>query len=369
MFLLASFTKRGKTWQYTVSAKPKPIRKGGFRTKKEAVVAAAEVEERLNKGLAPSRVQKVTLEEYFESWLTIFKPNIGDNTRSRYLVTLDTIKEEFPGTYIQDITKRTYQSVLNKYGETRGMATSKKLNSHIRACVKEAVDEGLIRVDFTRGVTLTGKKPKKPEEKHLNYFESKRLQKYLLNSLDPDKLMNYALLLALTTGLRFGEIVGLTTDDFDFNKNRINVNKVWGYTNRMPKGFGPTKNDQSIRIIKVDKTTMKVFKELFNVTSANPHNLVFYSHLSKFKVITNSGLNKALITILDELNIDRISIHGLRHTHISVLLYKRLSVTYVSERAGHKDINTTLSTYAHVLKELREEDEEAAVSIFEEEAV
>lgn len=366
---MASFQKRGKTWQYTISAKPKPIRKGGFNTKKEAQVAAAEIEDKLNKGLAPGHLKKILFDEYFESWLKVYKPNIGTNTRARYLVTLETIRGLFPGVYIQDINKRSYQSILNEYGKTRGLATSKKFNTHIRACVKEAVDEGIIRVDFTRGVKLTGAKPKKTEEKHLNYFESKRLQKYLLRNLNQDSLMNYAILLALTTGMRFGEIVGLTREDFDFKKSRISINKVWGYNNKMPKGFGPTKNEQSIRSIKVDKTTMNVFRELFKATAEKPHGLVFYSTLSKYGVITNNGVNKVLKNILDELNIDPIAIHGLRHTHISVLLYRRLSVTYVSERAGHKDINTTLSTYAHVLTELREEDEEAAAAIFEEVAV
>lgn len=50
---MASFLKRGKTWQYCVSAKPKPIRKGGFKTKKEAQVAAAEVEDKLRKYKTP----------------------------------------------------------------------------------------------------------------------------------------------------------------------------------------------------------------------------------------------------------------------------------------------------------------------------
>lgn len=361
---MASFQKRGKTWQYTVSAKPKPIRKGGFSTKKEAQVAAAEVEANLQKGIVP-HLKLEPFDEYFESWLNLYKSNIGKNTRARYLVTLETIKKEFGGVPIQNINKRSYQAFLNEYGESKGIATSKKLNSHIRACVKEAIDEGIIRVDFTRGVTLTGNKPKKTEDKHLNYFESKRLQKYLMNSLDPSNIMNYGILLLLTSGIRFGELVGLTRKDFDFINNTISINKVWGYTNKMPEGFGPTKNEQSVRIIKMDKTTMNAFKELFTSKPDNLHGLVFYSPKSKYKVISNNGMNKALKVILTSQNIEPITVHGLRHTHISVLLYRRVSVTYVSERAGHKDINTTLGTYAHVLKELREEDEQATTSIFE----
>lgn len=361
---MASFQKRGKTWQYTVSAKPKPIRKGGFSTKKEAQVAAAEVEANLQKGIVP-HLKLEPFDEYFESWLNLYKSNIGKNTRARYLVTLETIKKEFGGVPIQNINKRSYQAFLNEYGESKGLATSKKLNSHIRACVKEAIDEGIIRVDFTRGVTLTGNKPKKTEDKHLNYFESKRLQKYLIKSLDPSNIMNYGILLLLTSGIRFGELVGLTRKDFDFKNNTININKVWGYTNKMPEGFGPTKNEQSVRIIKMDNTTMNAFKDLFNSTPDNPYGLVFFSPKSKYKVISNNGMNKALKVILTSQNIEPITVHGLRHTHISVLLYRRVSVTYVSERAGHKDINTTLGTYAHVLKELREEDEQATTSIFE----
>ncbi|NTU25574.1 hypothetical protein HPX95_05170 [Bacillus tequilensis] len=49
----------------------------------------------------------------------------------------------------------------------------KKLNTHIRACVQEAIEEGIIQFDFTRKTKLTGSiESKRPEEKHLNYVES-----------------------------------------------------------------------------------------------------------------------------------------------------------------------------------------------------
>jgi integrase len=58
--------------------------------------------------------------------------------------------------------------------------------------------------------------------------------------------------------------------------------------------------------------------------------------------------------------------HGLRHTHASVLLYKKVSIYYVSERLGHSDIETTLKEYTHEVKELRVEDERATMKTFEE---
>ena len=67
---------------------------------------------------------------------------------------------------------------------------------------------------------------------------------------------------------------------------------------------------------------------------------------------------------MKELNIDPISIHGLRHTHASILLYRRVSIYYVSERLGHKDIDTTHKYYSHVIKELREEDAKSTIGMF-----
>jgi len=73
---------------------------------------------------------------------------------------------------------------------------------------------------------------------------------------------------------------------------------------------------------------------------------------------SNERANTVLKEVLDRLNIERITVHGLRHTHISVLLYLGVNVLYVSKRAGHADTNITMSTYAHVLEELQETEVE-----------
>lgn len=90
---------------------------------------------------------------------------------------------------------------------------------------------------------------------------------------------------------------------------------------------------------------------------------------SKYKVISNTAANKIIRNILSELGINPITMHGLRHTHASVLLYKKVSVYYVSERLGHSDIETTLREYTHVIKELREEDELGTINVFEQMSV
>lgn len=365
--IMASFTNRGTkkkpSWQYTISAKPKPIRKGGFRKKEEAEIEAAYIENRMRKGMA-FHLKPEPFNDYFLSWLEIYKTNLNKNSYQRYLDTHKTIDEYFGDTPIQDITIRSYQLFLNEYGKTHAKVTSDKMHIQIRSCVRKAMSEGVIHRDFTIDARKTGTASKRKEEKHLDFEESDTLYDYLMDNLDRS-LNYYLLLLGLVTGLRFAELVGLQRSDFIFFNNTLNIDKTWGYTNKMHEGFGPTKNDQSVRQIKVDENVMEEFKKLFKKTPENINKLVFYSPKSKYKVIANASSNKLLKAILTKLEIKTdITMHGLRHTHASVLLYQKASVNYVSERLGHGDIMTTYNTYSHILKEGREEDDKIAINLY-----
>ena len=372
---MASFKKRGKTWQYTVSryvdGKYKPIRKSGFKTQKEAKIAAAEVEDKLRKGMV-TNPKEILFSDYFESWLNTYKVDIGANTLARYRNTLATIQGAFEGVYLQNISRRTYQEFLNNYAKNRSKRTVRKLNSHIRASVKDAIDEGLIYSDFTRNAVFGGNEGKKSDDKFLNVEESNLLLNELTKRINESPVY-YLLILGLTSGMRFGEMVGLTRKDFNFLHNTITINKTWGYTNKMHNGFGKTKNESSNRTIVMDKKTMKLFEDWFSTTPDNIQRLVFYSSLSKYKVISNGVANKLLKRTIESINenisddedkIKSISLHGLRHTHASLLLYQGVSVYYVSKRLGHADIETTVNTYIHLVKELEEKNHQITTDAF-----
>lgn len=366
---MAYIRKRGKSYEYSVSnmvnGKSKPIRKGGFRTKKEAKVAATELEAQLAKGLNPIS-KKIPFEEYFKDWIELYKaPKVSSTTLKHYEYSLNAVREYFTNTPIQSIKRHQYQKFLIWFGSGKAKETADKVHGHIKACVKDAMEEQYIQIDFTRKANVTYTvQAKKSEEKHLNYYENVMLLKSIWAKID--KGLGYSLLLLIaTSGLRFAEAIGLTRKDFDFQTNTITISKTWGYKKSSPEGTGKTKNRQSIRTIKMDKLTMNHFKGLFNTTPTNIHDLVFYSPESKYKVISNNNANKLLKKLLLELNIEPITLHGLRHTHASVLLYKKASIHYVSERLGHSDIETTLKEYTHVLKEIRLQDEQVTVQTFE----
>ncbi len=148
---------------------------------------------------------------------------------------------------------------------------------------------------------------------------------------------------------------------FDFKKNELKIYRAWDY--KRGTGFGPLKNIQSERKISIDEKVMNEFKKLILALPENENNLVFYRQ-SVIKTVTTEGANKLLSKTLEALEIEHISIHGLRHTHGSVLIYKGANIHSISKRLGHSDIQTTLGHYAHVLKEMEERDEEIAINMF-----
>src|SRR5699024_3486358 len=311
--------------------------------------------------------EEIPFSDYFKEWYELYKTDITKNTLRHYKYSLNIIREYFPLTLLQQIDRRSYQKFLNEFGSTKSKETVDKVHSHIKACVRDALDEDIIFKDFTRNTVVTSKMPEKStSEKHLNYHDSIVLLNNVYNKLD-DGLGYYAILLALTSGLRYAEIVGLTLSDFDFINNTISINKTWGHINGMHDGFGPTKNKSSERIVKMDKKTMNEFNKMLKCSTDNVHEILYYSSSSKYKVISNTNTNKLLRKLLNQLNLTPITFHGLRHTHASILIYKReVTINYISERLGHSDIETTLKKYTHLLKELKVEDELRTTNVFDE---
>lgn len=362
---MASFLKRGKVWQYTVNryedGKRKPVVKSGFATKKEAQLAALGVESQLNKGHHVVSKDK-SLAEYFEEWIDLYKSNRHRSTYDRYRNSLDRVREYFKDTPIQKITRADYQRFLNTYGVGRARETVRKLNTQIRSCIADAIEDGYITADFTRKAELNATEPaKKSEDKHLSYEDSAKLYKELFKRLDGDILEYHLILLGLISGARYGELIALTGDSFDFENNLLKIKQSWDY--KRGTGFGPLKNKNSERTILIDGDVMKVFKNLVEMSNRNNRGLVFYRPTS-IKVIGNKVANKVLKLLLKEIDIGHITMHGLRHTHASVLLFKGVNIHSVSKRLGHADVQTTLDHYAHVLEEMEVRDEEIAINIY-----
>lgn len=149
--------------------------------------------------------------------------------------------------------------------------------------------------------------------------------------------------------MRFSEALALTPRDFDFTHQLISVSKTWNYKGK--GGFQPTKNRSSIRKIQVDWQTAIQFSAL--VKKLPEDEPIF---VNPGEAIYNSTVNDILEHHCRRCNISVISIHGLRHTHASLLLFTGVSIASVARRLGHSSMTTTQKTYLHIIQELENRD-------------
>lgn len=286
--------------------------------------------------------------QYYSNWLIIYKEgSIRDVTMKKYRLTESWLKKLAPDLRIIDLDRIAYQKLINDYAENHERQTTMDFHHQLKGAIIDALDEGLIDRDPTRKVIIKGKPPSQKKAKYLSRYELQKLLAQL--KLTEQLTMDWLILLVAKTGLRFSEALAVTPKDFDFLHQTLSIDKTWNYKGE--GGFLPTKNRSSIRKIKLDwQTVIQFFTLIKNLPPQKP---IFVPPKKK---IYNSTVNDILERHCIKADIPIISMHGLRHTHASLLLFSDVSVASVARRLGHSSINTTQRTYLHIIRELESKD-------------
>ena len=283
---------------------------------------------------------------YYEKWIRIYKEGaIRNVTMRKYEITLLWLKKLVPELRLSQLNRISYQQLLNDYAEIHERQTTMDFHHQLKAAILDAVDDGYIDRDPTRKAIIKGKTPRPKKIKYLNQFELHTL----LSNLNLQDSLNWdwLILLIAKTGIRFSEALGITPEDFDFSHQTLHINKTWDY--KESTGFQPTKNASSVRKVQLDWYTIMQFSELIK---GLPADKPIFVHGRVF----NSTVNDILARHCKQLDLPIISIHGLRHTHASLLLFAGVSIASVARRLGHASINTTQKTYLHIIQELENSD-------------
>ncbi len=289
---------------------------------------------------------KVLLCDYYKKWITVYKEGaIRPVTMKKYKMASQWLEKLVPELLINDLDRIAYQQLLNDYALSHERQTTMDFHHHVKCAILDAVDEGLIPRDPTRKAIIKGKKPRDKKPKYLNQFELHKL----LEDLDLSQNINWDwfILLVAKTGMRFSEALALTPKDFDLSHQILSVSKTWDYKGE--GGFLPTKNQSSVRKIPLDWQTVMQFAGLLKDLPEDEPIFVRGK-------IYNSTLNAILERHCKHAGIPIISIHGLRHTHASLLLFAGVSIASVARRLGHASMTTTQKTYLHIIQELESKD-------------
>ena len=155
--------------------------------------------------------------EYYHQWIEVYKRGaIREATMAKYLMTLKWVKKLAPDLQVAELTRTTYQKLLNDYAREHERQTTLDFHHQLKGAVLDAVDEGLIERDPTRKAIIKGKSPGAKKIKYLNQFELHTL----IAHLDIGEQVNWDcfILLVAKTGMRFSEALAITPADFDFEK-------------------------------------------------------------------------------------------------------------------------------------------------------
>ena len=284
--------------------------------------------------------------KYYKRWIRMYKEGaIREVTMKKYEITLVWLQRLVPDLRLSELNRITYQQLLNDYAVYHERQTTMDFHHQLKAAVLDAVDEGFIERDPTRKAIIKGKAPREKKIKYLNQFELHTLLVHL--HLTPEINWDWFIFIIAKTGMRFSEALALTPKDFDFPHQSLIVNKTWDY--KGSGGFLPTKNKSSVRKIQLDWQTIIKFSELIrDLPEDEP---IFVKG-----PVYNSTVNDRLERYCKDLGIPVISIHGLRHTHASLLLFAGVSIASVARRLGHASMTTTQKTYIHIIQELENRD-------------
>lgn len=284
--------------------------------------------------------------DYYRRWIEVYKEGaVRKVTLKKYLLTHGWLEKLVPKLTMEELDRMAYQRLLNAYAEGHERQTVMDFHHQLKGAILDAVDEGLIDRDPTRKAIVKGKTPREKKRRYLNQFELHKL----LGSLDlsPRLSWDWMLLLIAKTGLRFSEALAITPKDFDFAHQALSINKTWDY--KEGRGFLPTKNRSSVRKVAIDWQLIVQFSEL--VKGLPEDEPIFVRGR-----VYNSTANDLLARRCVQAGVPVISVHGLRHTHASLLLFAGVSIASVARRLGHSSMNTTQKTYLHIIQELENKD-------------
>ncbi|TOY71455.1 site-specific integrase [Leuconostoc mesenteroides] len=337
---MASIYKRGKTFTVSVSVPYqggyKKKTKSGFKTKTEANQWAIKTEGSKIDGdidFKPSQL----LSSYISEWIDTYKTDVSRSTHVGYEMTLKAVSEYFENTSLDQVTRHDAQKFLNEYGLSHSLATSQKVKGHLSGILKDAVADGIIRVNPFERAKPHGTNAKDSSLKFLEYTDFKCFIEYLKENHEPT---HDIMLVASLSGARLGEVLALTPNDI--GNGIINISK--SYEERLDIVKEP-KTPSSIRTVDVPEWLTDYLLTL----SKDDDERLFDRQ--------QSSVNRELQRILTRLDIPkRITFHGLRHSHASMLISQGVAVEYISERLGHKDISITQKTYLHLLQVKRNKE-------------
>lgn len=361
--------KKGYTWSFTLdlgrdpsTGKRKQITRRGFDSKEEAELAANQMTIEIENETFVNE-KNVLFKDFIMDYLQIIaEPSVKASTFRGYKSAIENrLIPKFGHVKVKNIVPKmisAYYNELLKEGLTEEFIHY--IHAIPKTASKTAIDWKYIKNDFMNNV----KAPKIPK-KSVETWSIDECKKFLNRMREQKDHIFTLYYLAIYTGMRRGEILGLKWSDIDFEKKRIYVQHSLYYISgqglvlQTPKTNSGNRNIsitdemiselQSYKVKKQEqllKVGMKLSSEHFVVSAFGGEPLNPNTIYKQFSYDSNlAGMKK-------------IRFHDLRHTHATIMLEIGESSKVVSERLGHSNVSITLDKYSHVTSNIQDSSAE-----------
>ena len=323
----------------------------------------------------------ITVDEWFEFWINKLVPDLRGNTlrnyRERYRINIQPVMGKLR---IADVKAMHCKKVLLNMEADYAASTIRQVYITMGTMFRAAVNNDIISKHPMDGLKPINKPKNRGDIKVLTVEEQEKFLKAAQRSHNYNQY-----LLILETGLRTGELIGLTWDAVDFKNRTITIKRTLEY--RHSRGTweaGPPKTESSYREIPMTNKVFNILNALYyarknryeaetldqemvykdkltdQMVSFNMKELVFVNFRTGMPT-KNSTYDTHLYKLCDEAGIKPISMHVLRHSYATRAIERGVNPKTLQKLLGHASLQTTMDTYVHVT----DESKLLAVKLFE----
>ena len=289
---------------------------------------------------------------------------ISEGQLMRTNKTIKQMPDELLNTNIEEITEEDIQKYLNSL-KNYSNSSIKKFYELLSQAFRIAFERDYIKLNPMKNVIRPKSKKKDKKVRALTVEEQEKFTQYLLDKNIKETPYRNVFLVQMFTGMKIGKVLALKTTDIDLAHNLITVEHTISVDadektilKETPKSFN------GMREIPMPSYLKPYIMEQMQIANKNSHkeNLLFVNRNKGY--VDHRIANKILKKMLEELGIDGISTHSLRHTFGTRCIESGVRDVAVQRIMGHSSITATLNNYLDVSEELKESELEKVYSYY-----